>query len=333
MERGEIRELPVVEIVVRDDLQLRAGGTDKGLVAEYAEAMQDGKVFLPITVFGEKGQYFLADGFKTLAATLKVGGATIGCCIRPGGHEDALEHALGANDTHGQRRTAADKHHVVTVALKNSKWGQWNNREIGRLCNVSDIFVAKVKKKLIAQGVILKRDKVKTRRHGKIVEQKAEQTRSNKRPRPPSAQEKQQVTKRKRGPKSQDDIDILDINRNLEELDPHPYSGKDFIEKHGAQILTDKAKRRLEWFAELYGAIANTTPFGIKLNDNKHYHVPLDYVEQLKKQFPKVDVVRALSDCATHHGMHPEGRKTHSGIKRHILFGVQDRAEGGHIWQ
>lgn len=85
-------------------------------VAEYAEAMQAGEKLPPLDVFHDGMAYHLADGFHRVAAARRLKVARIACEIHKGTRIDALRHALGANKTHGLRRTNADKAKAVRMA-------------------------------------------------------------------------------------------------------------------------------------------------------------------------------------------------------------------------
>ncbi|MBY0300051.1 MAG: hypothetical protein K2X71_29110 [Methylobacterium sp.] len=73
---------------------------------------------------------------------------TIACEIREGGLREAILHSVGANATHGLRRTNADKRRAVTILLQDEEWSQWSNGEIARRCLVSDKTVASIRSDL-----------------------------------------------------------------------------------------------------------------------------------------------------------------------------------------
>ena len=104
--------------LVTEGLQIRCT-IDKNVVAEYAEAMKDGKEFPPILVFREKDKLYLADGFHRVEAAKKLGEEDVTADVREGGFNEALRFALHANSSHGLRRTNADKRHALEIAWKN----------------------------------------------------------------------------------------------------------------------------------------------------------------------------------------------------------------------
>lgn len=111
------------------------------IVAEYADAMRAGVVFPPLTVFFDGADYWLADGFHRYHA-LKASGATVDIDSRSGTRRDAVLFSVGANDSHGLRRTNEDKRKAVQTLLADSEWAAWSDRKIADACAVSHPFVA-----------------------------------------------------------------------------------------------------------------------------------------------------------------------------------------------
>jgi uncharacterized ParB-like nuclease family protein len=105
------------------DILLSAVRTDGGtqsraamspaVVDEYAAKLGDGATFPAIVVFYDGDTYWLADGFHRHAAHVKAGREEIGADVREGGQREAIQYSLGANETHGLRRTRADKRKAV----------------------------------------------------------------------------------------------------------------------------------------------------------------------------------------------------------------------------
>ncbi len=118
------------------------------VIQEYAEALQQGDEFPPIEVYFDDTTYWLSDGFHRVQAAKNAGRDTIAATIHQGGRREALLDALGANDTHGLRRTDADRRHAVHLMLADSEWQEWNNSEIARRCRVSEFLVRTVRQEL-----------------------------------------------------------------------------------------------------------------------------------------------------------------------------------------
>lgn len=139
------QSLKLSEIVTTAGTQIRAR-INVEIVDDYATAMTDGAKFPPVTVFHDGNQCILADGFHRVMAATRNGFKDILADVNKGTKSDALKFALGANGTHGLLRTNADKRRSVELAL--AEWPKVSNREIGRICAVSDPFVKEVRELL-----------------------------------------------------------------------------------------------------------------------------------------------------------------------------------------
>jgi uncharacterized ParB-like nuclease family protein len=115
-------------------------------VADYAEAIKAGVEFPPIVVFHDGADHWLADGFHRFHAHKHAGKASILADVRDGTVRDALLHSLGANGTHGLRRSNADKRKAVLGMLADSEWSAWSDRKIAEFCGVSQPFVSGLRK-------------------------------------------------------------------------------------------------------------------------------------------------------------------------------------------
>jgi hypothetical protein len=118
------------------------------VIREYADALARGDEFPPIEVYYDETAYWLADGFHRVQAAQQAGRDSLAATIHPGGQREALLHALSANDTHGYRRTDADRRHAIELLLADPKWREWNNSAIARQCRVSEFLVRTVRQEL-----------------------------------------------------------------------------------------------------------------------------------------------------------------------------------------
>ncbi len=131
--------------------QMRVAGIDPGVVADYADAMEAGAVFPPIIVFHDGKAYWPGDGFHRIEAARHIGLEAIAADVREGGQRDALLFAASANDTHGLRRTQADKRRSVETLLRDPKWSKWSDREIGKACAVDHKTAGRVRRELTGE--------------------------------------------------------------------------------------------------------------------------------------------------------------------------------------
>lgn len=119
---------------------------DTDVVADYAEAVKVGIEFPPITVYNDGADYWLADGFHRFHAHKQAGKASIAAEVMTGTAREAILHSLGANGTHGLRRTNADKRKAVLTLLADPEWMEWSDRKIAEVCGVSNTFVSNLRK-------------------------------------------------------------------------------------------------------------------------------------------------------------------------------------------
>lgn len=118
---------------------------DPALVETYADDMGRGDPFPAPIVFFDGADYWLADGFHRVhaAGALKWDGLL--CEVRQGTQRDAILYSVGANDSHGLRRTNEDKRRAVLRLLNDPEWSVWGDREIARACRVGHPLVASLR--------------------------------------------------------------------------------------------------------------------------------------------------------------------------------------------
>lgn len=118
---------------------------DESVVRDYAEAMAEGDTFPPVSVTYDGNDYWLTDGYHRVAAARQLGLAETTASVSQGTHRDAVLASLGANATHGTRRTNSDKRRAVQRLLSDAEWALYGDREIARICRVTHPLVAKVR--------------------------------------------------------------------------------------------------------------------------------------------------------------------------------------------
>jgi hypothetical protein len=77
---------------------------------------------------------------------------TYPCEVRQGTRREAVLFSVGANASHGLRRTNADKERAVKVLLSDDEWKEWGDREIASRCGVTHPFVGQIRKGLSGNG-------------------------------------------------------------------------------------------------------------------------------------------------------------------------------------
>ena len=121
----------------------------KDVIDGYRDDILNGAIFPPIDVWCEKGaeRWILSDGFHRLYAHIHAGKDEIEVVVHEGGMHEALLHALGANSTHGIRRSNSDKVNAVKLALKDPEISQKTQQEIADLVGVTRETVNRISRR------------------------------------------------------------------------------------------------------------------------------------------------------------------------------------------
>jgi hypothetical protein len=117
---------------------------DGEIVDEYASLMSAGVKFPPIVIFDTPEGLLLVDGFKRDAAHSENGMVEITADVRSGNRQSAIKFALGANTTHGERRSNADKRKAAEIAL--TEFPKLSNAALAEIAAVGDDLIADVRK-------------------------------------------------------------------------------------------------------------------------------------------------------------------------------------------
>lgn len=141
----------VVEAVSLRRLR-RDGGTqlrqsmDLNATREYAEAMQRGETFPPVTVFDDGECLWLSDGFHRYDACVLCEVELIECEIRNGTRQDAILHAAKANRAHGVRLNPADREKIIVTLV--AEFPEDTQTEIARKAGLPDSTVNRIWQRL-----------------------------------------------------------------------------------------------------------------------------------------------------------------------------------------
>lgn len=137
----ELVTLPIDGIRINGGTQPRVE-TNETAVAEYAEVIRFGGELPPVVVFDDGAECWLADGFHRFHAHVNAGAMEIVCDVRLGTKRDAILFSVGANASHGLRRSNDDKRKAVMTLLKDSEWSTWSDNAIAKACSVDHKTVA-----------------------------------------------------------------------------------------------------------------------------------------------------------------------------------------------
>jgi hypothetical protein len=139
-----LKELKISDIRIDGGTQIRKQ-LNQDKVNEYAEQMEEGVVFPPITVFFDGSSNWLGSGHHRLFAEKQRGSETIKVVLINGTVDEATWFALGDNK-HGLNMTAEDYRRSVNITLDHPKWSTYSNAQIAAHVGVSASTVARIKK-------------------------------------------------------------------------------------------------------------------------------------------------------------------------------------------
>lgn len=140
----ETQILLLKDLVVDSCFQSRIG-INKDVVNEYGGLVADGVPFPPIQVVKANHQLIVVDGFHRIEAYRSIGRDRIEARVQAGDRSTALRLAIQANQGHGQRLSRQDKRRCVEMALDDFELSCLSDREIARLCGVSNTLVSQIR--------------------------------------------------------------------------------------------------------------------------------------------------------------------------------------------
>lgn len=147
-------KLPIAAIRIDGATQPRAQ-LDSETIEDYAAAMRAGVEFPPVTVFYDGAEYWLADGFHRVnAAGAAAGKKRIAAEVHQGTREDAQWFSYAANQSHGLRRSNADKQRAIRAAIEHAKSKDLSDRQIAEHVGVDHKTVAAIRRPKDQSGEI-----------------------------------------------------------------------------------------------------------------------------------------------------------------------------------
>jgi hypothetical protein len=144
-------KIELSKVILDPEIQSRVE-LDESYIEDLKKDLMEGAEFPAIIVFSDDTNYWPGDGAHRLIAHQRAGRSEILAEIRRGGKRDAKLFGVGANATHGKRRSNADKRKAVETLLKDEEWGRWSDRQIGKACRVSQPLVSAIRKELTDGG-------------------------------------------------------------------------------------------------------------------------------------------------------------------------------------
>lgn len=133
-----------IDLLKTDGTQTRAA-LDETTLGEYAAVWKNGAEFPPCVVFHDGFDYWVGGGHHRVEAARRAGRASVPCIVKSGQKRDAIEFGFRDNDTHGLRRSNADKRYAVNMALDDKAWGKLSSVKIAELIGVAESLVRKMR--------------------------------------------------------------------------------------------------------------------------------------------------------------------------------------------
>jgi len=152
MTQQKLQTIALDALALDSRLQARVGGVNERVAREYADALQNGDIFPPVTAFDDGERLWLASGYHRVQARRLLGILDIDAIVRKGVFKEALLFALLDNARHGLPRTDEDKRHAVEVLLADPEWCEWSTNSMAQKLNLSWGFVDRVRAELNAKS-------------------------------------------------------------------------------------------------------------------------------------------------------------------------------------
>lgn len=132
-----------IELIRLDGGTQPREGLNEKYIAELVEAIAEGATLPPVDVMYDGSSYWLYDGFHRLAATRHANRASIAATVHQGDQAAAQWESYAANQSHGLRRSTADKERAIRAALKHPTGVKMANNLIAKHLGVSDKTVTR----------------------------------------------------------------------------------------------------------------------------------------------------------------------------------------------
>lgn len=135
-------------ITVDSSIQPRASNVDQAHADELAQAFRNGDSIPAIVVYTTDDKtYILSEGFHRCEGAKRANVEYVTAEIRKGDKKAAALNAMASNQSHGLKRTNADKRRAVTETLKLVP--DWSDRKIAEHLGVDNGFVGDVRRQLL----------------------------------------------------------------------------------------------------------------------------------------------------------------------------------------
>lgn len=150
-----------------DTIRLDGGTQPRGhinheVVQRYADAIEAGAHFPPLTVFFDGENYWLADGFHRTAAYRMRGVTSVPVQYVSGSLRDAQWFSFSVNAAHGYPRDDTDVEKILARIFLDTEWCGKPIREISDHVSVSKSWVWEVRERVLYKADVRKRERSPT---------------------------------------------------------------------------------------------------------------------------------------------------------------------------
>lgn len=168
-QKGRLLLIPLDELIVRPELQMRANGLDEDHAKDIAEFLKvKSHQTERIKVFAVEGDRYIFDGFHRYRGYVLAGRKNVPALLWSGTWEQAIEAAAKANHDKfhlALKRTAADRSRAAKMLL--GVHPEWTDRKVAQEIGVSPTTVGELRAALEAEGV--EQPKVRVSKDGKKI--------------------------------------------------------------------------------------------------------------------------------------------------------------------
>lgn len=144
---SEFKTLFIKDLLLDQKYQARSR-MDPQVIKDYEGLISEGVEMPPIKVVCIQNQLYVVDGFHRVHAYRNQGRDRIEAEVIESTAQDALILAISANQSHGLRRSIQDKNKAVEMALENIELADQSDRQLAKLCGVSQPFVSSVRARM-----------------------------------------------------------------------------------------------------------------------------------------------------------------------------------------
>jgi len=151
---GNDNKMLAIARIRRDGQTQPRQGMNEDVVTDYVAALADNVRFPAVDVMFDGVDYWLFDGFHRVESHLRSGRTEIEVRIHHGTLEQAQWRSYAANQSHGLRRSTADKERAIRSALKHSAAQGMSDRQIAKHLGVDHKTIGAHREKMQTGGEI-----------------------------------------------------------------------------------------------------------------------------------------------------------------------------------